>query len=85
MTIRLTKPFHKAYRKLPVTIQKKVDRQLKLLETNLSHPGLQSRKMVNKANIWEARVNGHYRFTFQIQGDEFILRKVGTHEIYRKP
>lgn len=41
--------------------------------------------MNDPRNIWEGRVTGGYRFTFQIEGDVYILRKVGTHDILKKP
>ena len=40
--------------------------------------------MVNRENVWEARVDFHYRFTFSVHSDRVILRSVGTHAIYRK-
>jgi mRNA-degrading endonuclease YafQ of YafQ-DinJ toxin-antitoxin module len=36
-------------------------------------------------DIWEARIDYHYRMTFVVKGDVLQIRRVGTHEIYRKP
>ena len=37
-------------------------------------------------DIWEARVTRAYRFTFVIDGDTYILRRVGPHEdVLRNP
>lgn len=81
-----TQPFLKQYRKLPATIRKKFIRQIELLATKgVRNSGLSAKKMVNQDDIWEARIDIHYRFTFQIQGDTIVLRRIGTHEIYRKP
>jgi hypothetical protein len=41
--------------------------------------------MKGVGEIWEGRVTTSYRFTFQIEGDTYILRKVGSHEILKKP
>jgi hypothetical protein len=64
---------------------KKVDRQLTYLAHDIRHPGLFVKKMVNQDDIWETRIDEHYRMTFQIYNDIIILRRVGTHEIYRQP
>ena len=77
------KSFKKGYKKLPQHIQKKFQRQLKTLaEHGITHSGLGIRKMAGY-EIWEARNDLQYRFTFTINGDEVFLRKIGTHEIYR--
>ena len=85
MRFARTKPFTKQYAKLPLAIRKKVDRQIKHLAQDIRHPAINAKKMIGVGDIWEARVDRQYRFTFQIQDDIIILRKVGTHEIYRKP
>ena len=85
MKFRRLVPFAHQYAGLPASIRKKVDRQLLYLAGGLRHSGLRARKMVGHEDIWEARIDEHYRFTFQVQGNLIILRKVGTHQIYRKP
>jgi mRNA-degrading endonuclease RelE of RelBE toxin-antitoxin system len=85
MTTRFLKPFVRDYCRLPEHIQRKTDRQLKRLKHDLRHPGVKARKMTGVGDIWEGRVNGSYRFTFQIVGEIIILRRIGTHTIYRKP
>ena len=66
MRVVFLHPFSAQYAKLPRTIQKKVDRQLRHLTTDMRHPALYARKMVGQEDIWEARVDIHYRLTFQI-------------------
>jgi len=85
MRLLFTKNFVGNYRKLPQEIQKAVDKQLELLLTNAHHASLAIKKMNDPRNIWEARVTLAYRLTFQIEGDIYILRKVGTHDILKKP
>jgi len=80
-----TKNFVRDYRKLPQAIQKGVDKQLELLLTNAQHASLAVKKMNDPRNIWEARVTLGYRLTFQIEGDIYVLRKVGSHDILKKP
>ena len=79
-----THQFKKLYQKLPQSAKQKVKRQLKLLATDLRHPSLHARKMSGTDNVWEARIDYHYRVTFQFDDNVIILRAVGTHAIYRK-
>jgi mRNA-degrading endonuclease RelE of RelBE toxin-antitoxin system len=85
MKLLFTKNFVRDYRKLPQGIQQTVDKQLEFLLENAKHPSLNVKKMNDPRNIWEGRVTSGYRFTFQIEGDVYILRKVGTHDILKKP
>lgn len=85
MKVLVTKPFAKDYRKLPKHIQETIDKQLDLLLLNPEHPSLNTKKMNDPRDIWEGRVTKSYRFTYQITGDTYILRRVGTHDILRNP
>lgn len=85
MTIRYSKPFSKQYRKLPESIKGKIKKLVRTLLENPHHPGVGVKKMVNSDEIFEARVDIHYRVTFKIEGDCIVMRRVGTHAIYRNP
>jgi mRNA-degrading endonuclease RelE of RelBE toxin-antitoxin system len=84
MKVVLSKKFIQEYKKLPETLRVKVDRQLRLLKKDIRHPSLQAKKM-KKFAIWEARIDYHYRATFEIADDKITMRRVGTHAIYRNP
>jgi mRNA-degrading endonuclease RelE of RelBE toxin-antitoxin system len=85
MKVTFSKRFFVEYENLERSVQKRIDRKLQLLSQNIQYPGLGVKKMVNTGNIYEARVDIHNRMTFQIHGDIILMRRVGTHEIYRKP
>ncbi|MCX5852517.1 MAG: hypothetical protein NT072_10775 [Deltaproteobacteria bacterium] len=85
MKLLFTKTFVRDYRKLPQALQAAVDKQLELLLSNPDHPSLNIKKMNDPRNIWEGRVTVSYRFTFQVQDDIYILRKVGTHDMLKNP
>ena len=85
MKLLFTKTFVRDYRKLPQSLQAAVDKQLELLLSNPNHPSLNIKKMNDPRNIWEGRVTVSYRFTFQVQDDIYILRKVGTHDMLKNP
>ena len=85
MKLLFTKTFTRDYRKLPQRIQKTADKQIELLLSNRNHPSLNIKKMQDPKNIWEGRVTESYRLTFQIKGDSYIMRKIRTHDILKKP
>ena len=85
MRLFRTERFKKLYRKLPDPIKKKLARQLSYLLQDIRHHSLQAKKMVNRPDIYEARVDIHNRFTFKVAGDRITLRVVGPHDVLRNP
>lgn len=72
--------FDRDYLKLPAEIRTKLHRRLKVISENLRRPGLHIKKIKGQNDIWEARVDRFYRFSFEIIGDVIYLRRVGTHD-----
>ncbi len=85
MRLQWTQNFKKDYQALSEEIKKRVKKQLRIIKQNPRHPSLHTKKMNDPREIWEARVTEFYRFTFQIEKDIYILRRVGTHDILRNP
>lgn len=86
MKLLYTKSFIRCYRALSGDLQRRVDKQLHFLLQDLRHPSLRAKKIDSRREIWRARVTDAVRFTFQIEGDTYILRKVGGHnETLRSP
>lgn len=79
MSIKLTKAAEERYKKLPLNIQKKADKQFTLLLSNYRHPSLRTRKM-GGGEIFEARIDIHYRFTFQVEEENIYILIVGPHD-----
>lgn len=77
--------FDREYARLPQNLRARVDKQLALLLADPRHPSLGVKKTEGWPDIWEARVTKGYRFTFVIQGDAYVLRRVGAHDILRRP
>lgn len=80
MKVKAYKSFQKFYQALPLNIQEKVGNQISLLETNYLYPSLHTKKIKGKEDIWEVRVDIHYRMTFEIIKDTIYLRVVGNHD-----
>lgn len=84
MPFRRTERFKKAFRALPVAIQQKAIKALRLLAENPRHPSLQVKKIQGTENIWEGRVDQKYRFTFQFENENdqvvIVLRNIDNHD-----
>jgi mRNA-degrading endonuclease RelE of RelBE toxin-antitoxin system len=83
--IQTTRPFDEDYNALPESIKDRADKQFVLLLENPYHPSLQIKKIKGHPNIWEGRITKNYRFTFQISGEIYILRRIGPHDILKTP
>ncbi len=83
--LQWTKPFKADYKGLPEEIKKWVKKQLRILKQNPHHPSLRIKKMEDPRDIWEGRITRSHRFTFQIKGRLYILRRIGSHDMLRRP
>jgi mRNA-degrading endonuclease RelE of RelBE toxin-antitoxin system len=80
MPLVITDRFRKAYRNLPPAIQKKVQKALRLLDENPQHPSVRVKKIQGTTNIYEGRIDRKYRFSFEFDGEDKILRNVDNHD-----
>jgi len=85
MKIQTTRPFDRDYDDLPEPIKEQIDKQLTLFLDNPHHPSIRVKKIKGYPKIWEGRITKNYRFTFQIEGEIYILRRIGTHNILKTP
>ncbi|MBI3334995.1 MAG: type II toxin-antitoxin system RelE/ParE family toxin [Candidatus Portnoybacteria bacterium] len=86
MRLQFSEPFMEDYAELPREIKKRTDKQLHFLLSNLRHPSLQTRKLTKDpmGRTWYARITRDYRFTFEIKGDVYFLRRIGKHKLIEK-
>jgi mRNA interferase RelE/StbE len=85
MKIQTARPFDRDYNALPKLIKDQADKQFALLLENPHHPSLRVKKIKGHPNIFEGRVTKSYRFTFQISGEIYLLRRIGTHDVLKTP
>jgi mRNA interferase RelE/StbE len=85
MKIERTERFKRDFLRLPATIQRHTEKQLVRLVDDPHHPSLRIKKMEGAENIWEGRITKGYRFTFEVEGDTYVLRRIGTHDILKTP
>ncbi|MGB8951224.1 MAG: hypothetical protein WCC06_00960 [Candidatus Aminicenantales bacterium] len=80
LKITRTERFKKSVLDLDQQTREKLRKQLEILISNLRHPSLRVKKIKGTKSIFEARVDDHYRFTFEYgEKNEIILRVVGPH------
>jgi mRNA interferase RelE/StbE len=84
LKILWTRPFERDFRDLPKNVQARAEKSIRLLIENSHHPSLRTKKMQGTSDIWEARVTGSYRMTFQRMGESLLLRRIGTHDVLKK-
>lgn len=82
MNLVYTDRFAQAASELPKDARAKLPKALKLLAGDPHHPGLQTKKIqgVPGREIFEARLDQHFRFTFHLQGDLLVLRNIDHHD-----
>ena len=85
MRIQEQQRFRQDFLALPETIKRRAVKQLALFLTDPRHPSLQVKKMKGHDRIWEGRITRDYRFTFQIEGEAYVLRRIGPHRVLDRP
>lgn len=85
MELIFTRSFERDYRRLPRSVQARLDKRLFLLVANFFHPSLRTKRIKGHPHAWEGRITRSYRFTFQFEGEHCILRRAGTHDILATP
>ena len=78
------------FQKLPERIKRSAEKAFRLFMQNPRHSSLRVQKMEGQRDpegrdIWEAHVTQAYRFTFAIDGETYILYRIGPHDIERHP
>jgi mRNA interferase RelE/StbE len=85
MKILRTDSFKKDYQELPTDIQRLFDKKIRIFMENIRHPSLRVKKMKGHKNRWEASINMFYRFTFEVHDDHCLFRRIGPHDVLKKP
>lgn len=79
MRLLYTDRFRRSYESAPPSVQRAFDRRAALLLKNLRHPSLRAKKYDEARDIWQARINGGWRFYFKIEGDVYYVIDMMPH------
>ncbi len=75
-----TDAFKKDFGKLPQSVRDSFKQKIRLFMQDIKHPSLRVKKMQGHKNRWEASIDMFYRFTFEIQSDTYVMRRIGPHD-----
>jgi mRNA-degrading endonuclease YafQ of YafQ-DinJ toxin-antitoxin module len=78
--IEYSRGFVRSYRRLPNLTKGKFGKQIRLLVVNPSYPSLRVKKMAGFPDLWEARIDRFYRFTFYFENGVIRLLGIGSHD-----
>ncbi|EKE15243.1 MAG: hypothetical protein ACD_12C00109G0005 [uncultured bacterium] len=79
MKIVFSNKAEKNFDKLPLKIKKKTLKQFRLIDTDIHHSSLQTKKLKG-TNYFEARIDYHYRFVFRVEDESLYIISLGTHD-----
>jgi len=85
LNLKRTERFVRDYAVLTDEMKRRTEKAISGLLRNPHYPSLRIKKMEGIEGIWELGISDSYRLTFQISGDTYILRRVGTHDVLKKP
>jgi mRNA-degrading endonuclease RelE of RelBE toxin-antitoxin system len=79
MRVSFAPHFLRSFGKAPSAIQERFNKQLESLLKDIRHPSLRVKIVDPQKRIWQARVNGGWRFYFQVRGDTYYLLEIIPH------
>ena len=79
MKVLFSDRFARSFAQAPERVQREFGKQLGHLLRNLRHPSLRAKKYDEVQDVWQARVNGGWRFYFRIVGDTYHLIDIVPH------
>jgi len=80
MELEITRNFARKYKKKSPEKQEKVEKTLRLLETDPHYPGLHTHKVQGTYGIFECYVDDTLRVTFQYGDNCILLRNSCEHD-----
>ena len=80
-----TRSFERLFKRLPQPIRNAAYAKLALYLADAAHPSLGVKRIQGTERIWEMSITMNCRLTFKIDGGTVVLRRIGTHDLLRKP
>jgi len=83
--IEFTPSFERLFKRLPKRIRNETYAKLALFLRDPAHPSLRVKRIRGTARIWEMSITMNYRLTFEVDEQRVLLRRIGTHDVLRRP
>ncbi len=81
----LTRTFERLFKRLPKRVRDETVEKLGLYLEDPSHTSLRVKRIRGTGRIWEMSVTMSYRVTFELGSEQVILRRIGTHDVLKRP
>ena len=81
-------PFDRLFKRLPKRIRNETYEKLALFLEDPAHPSLRVKRIRGTERIWEMSITilpRKDRLTFELEGERVVLRRIGTHDVPRRP
>lgn len=91
MKYRRLESFRNDLEQLPASVRESIKAKFDLFKQDPRHPSLRIKKMQGHDSIWEGHISMAIVFTFHEEFDDenqetiIVFRRIGKHEIYKKP
>ncbi len=79
MRVLFSERFARSFKQSPEKVQREFGKQLGHLLRDLRHPSLRTKKYDESRGIWQARVDGGWRFYFTVEEDLYTLVDIIPH------
>ena len=80
MKVRLSSEAIESLKDAPTSVRRAFEKQLRFVAKNdLKHPSFHAKKYNEANDRWQAHVNTNWRFSLDIVGETYIIRKVIPH------
>ena len=80
-----TPTFERLFKRLPKRIRDETYEKLALFLDDQAHPSLRVKRVRGTDRIWEMSITMNYRLTFEVDEERVLLRRIGTHDVLRRP
>jgi mRNA interferase RelE/StbE len=83
--IVFTRSFERLFKRLTKRIRNETYEKLALFLRDPAHPSLRVKRIRGTDRIWEMSITMNYRLTFEVDEQRVLLRRIGTHDVLRRP
>jgi len=80
MRIIRSNTFKRRFKKAPEEIQRRTEKALRLLISDLKHPSLRAKVIDERRRIWQARVSRDWRLYLRIEDDTYEILTLWKHK-----
>ena len=77
--------FDRSFKRLPKRVRDEVLEKLDRFLDDPTHPSLRVKRIRGTDRLWAMSITMNYRLTFEVDEQRVLLRRIGTHDVLRRP